>query len=173
MEKEITYYLICDKQIGKREGDMKEHSDFLLEGGKWVPDEDSVIMDRLVGFDPTEPEGSPFRTVSSDMLEEIKEIDPEEAVKLINKQILDTLRERWKNGFKEQREKWGEEVMWPAKMVGTVFELNGIKYVISSEDLGLSHNGWDQGFMEYVQDDIGRDLEEFGATNIKHEGMID
>lgn len=97
----------------------------------------------------------------------------EKDIRQINKEIIDALCEKWKNGFKEKREKWGEEVMWPAKMVLTIFELNGIKYGISPRDIGLSDNGWDQGFMEYIQDDIGRDLEEAGAINIIHEGMID
>ena len=97
----------------------------------------------------------------------------EESVRLANEQILDALREKWKNGFKEKREKWGEEVIWPAKIVRTTFVLNGIGYTITTKDLGLSDDGWDQGFMEYIQDDIGRDLEEVGATHINHQGMID
>ncbi|MBQ5356411.1 MAG: hypothetical protein IIU08_11135, partial [Clostridia bacterium] len=43
--------------LGKKE----DGKYFLFQNAKWVPDENHVIMDLLVGFDPSEPEDSPYR----------------------------------------------------------------------------------------------------------------
>ena len=50
-----------------------------------------------------------------------------------------------------KEEKWDKEPKWPAKLVDTVFELNGIKYTIYFSDVGLSSDPWDQRFMESIQ----------------------
>lgn len=50
-EKDITYFRIRGLQIGKRE----DGRDYLLTDGKWVSDEEHVISDHLIGYDPYKP----------------------------------------------------------------------------------------------------------------------
>ena len=45
-------------------------------------------MDYLVGFDSTEPIGSPYRFGCTSMLMEIEEISEKKAVSIMNQQIL-------------------------------------------------------------------------------------
>ena len=71
MEKKITYYLIRNRIIGKREKDSHV-SDYLFKDGDWVPDKGDVIMDHLVGFDPSEPAGSPYRIGNMDIMDKIE-----------------------------------------------------------------------------------------------------
>ena len=86
MEKEkVTYYLIREWLVGKRvEGE--ESRDYLFKGGEWVPDEKSVIMDHLVGFDKWEPEDSPYRFGNLSIMAEIEQISCEEAEQRIKEQ---------------------------------------------------------------------------------------
>ena len=80
------YYLIYDRIVGKRELYSNYHSDdWLFKDGKWVPDLGFEIMDHLVGYDPSEPEDSPYAIGSTDVLMEIDEIPEEEAMRLIGK----------------------------------------------------------------------------------------
>ncbi len=63
---------------------------------------------------------------------------------------------------------------WPSKMVGTSFELEGIRYSIGPSDIGLdARDPWDQGFFESLQTEIGEDLKEAGADHIIHDGFLD
>ena len=63
---------------------------------------------------------------------------------------------------------------WPAKYVETTFYLNGKPYSITPDSIGLKQgNSWDEGLLEYMQSDIGKDLEKLGATEIRHFGFLD
>lgn len=63
---------------------------------------------------------------------------------------------------------------WPAKLVKTSFYLKGKKYCITPEQIGLRQGDpWDHGLMEYIQGEIGADLEALGATDIFHHGFLD
>lgn len=72
---EIQYYLILNRLIGKEESG----SYYLLKDGKWILDEQNVIRDRLFGYDPDEPPGSPYGIGCSSVMDEIEEISYEEA----------------------------------------------------------------------------------------------
>ena len=87
-EKNINYYLVWGKVVAKREKKDGIYEDYLFKSGKWVKDEEYVIMDHLMGFDPSEPEDSPYRIGSTSVLMEMDEISEETAVSLINQQIL-------------------------------------------------------------------------------------
>jgi len=78
MKKNITYYLIRDCRLGKKEGTKY----YLFRNGKWLEDDKNYIQDYLLGFDPSEPEDSPYRFGGSTMMD-IDEITEEEAMKLI------------------------------------------------------------------------------------------
>ena len=81
-EKNTTYYLIRNRIIGKREKDS-ECFDYLYKDGDWVPDKDCVIMDHLFGYDPYEPDDSPYKIGNLSIMEKIEEISCEEAMERI------------------------------------------------------------------------------------------
>lgn len=83
MNNEATYYLIMDRLVGKKEGYIY----YLFENGKWCPDSRCVIMDRLMGYDPTEPAGSPYAIGNGSIMDEIEVITYEKAMELIGGQI--------------------------------------------------------------------------------------
>ena len=57
MSDKATYYLILERQVGKRE----DGKYYLFKDGKWEVDTENAIKDRLVGYDPSEPIDSPYR----------------------------------------------------------------------------------------------------------------
>ena len=86
--KQNTYYRIREQSLGKKE----DGKYFLFQNAKWVPDENHVITDLLVGFDPSEPEDSPYRIGNTSVLFEMDEITEDQAISLINQQLLDFLK---------------------------------------------------------------------------------
>ena len=81
------YYLIYNHIVGKRNLYSDYHSDnWLFKDGRWVPDEEFVIMDHLMGYDPSEPSDSPYAIGSTDVLLEMDEISEMEAMALIEKE---------------------------------------------------------------------------------------
>ncbi|MBQ6342823.1 MAG: hypothetical protein IJI41_06850 [Anaerolineaceae bacterium] len=172
-KKNTEYYLVWKRVVAKREYGDEYYLDYLFKSGKWVIDDKNVISDRIIGYDPYEPEDSPYRIGCSSVMMEMKEISEEEAISLMNQQILDILKEEWKNKFKTKKEEWDKNRGWPAKLVETCFTLNGRKYSLKPEDIGLTKDGWDQGFMESIQAEIERDLESYGATDVYNLGFLD
>ena len=79
MKKKTTYYLIWNRVLGKR----TNKGDFIYIDGKWEPDKDSMIMDRLMGYNPTEPPGSPYAMYNSSIMDEIEEISEEKAKEIL------------------------------------------------------------------------------------------
>ena len=76
----ITYYRIIPlNQIGRKTESGYE----LYRNGQWVQDEEHLISDRLIGYDPSEPPGSPYGIGNTEIMREIEEISPEEAEKYI------------------------------------------------------------------------------------------
>ena len=170
--KATTYYLIRERIVGKRENDGKTCRDYLFKDGNWVADNGSVIMDRLIGYDPFEPEDSPYWCGNMDVMDEIEEIPAAKALTIMGDQVKALLSEKWKRDFAEEKRVWDEKPRWPAKHVRTEFRLYGRSLVIKPEDIGLTNNGWDQGFMETIQNKIERDLACFNATDICSFGFL-
>lgn len=170
---EPTYYLIRGEIVGKRTDETQVWSDYLFEDGKWVLDRDSVIMDREIGYDPSEPPGSPYWCGCMDVMDELEEISAAEAMALMGEQVVALLTEKWKRDFAAKKDAWNKHPGWPAKLVSTEFTLYGNKYSIRPEDIGLTDDCWDQGFMETIQSEIKRDLADYGATDIFNCGFID
>ena len=77
-----TYYLIKERILGKREED-EEIRDYLFLNGAWMPDYRMKIFSYLMGFDPSEPEDSPYAVGNSDIMDDIEEISEERAVGLV------------------------------------------------------------------------------------------
>ena len=80
MDENIKYYLILKCQVGKEE----DGKYYLFKNGKWERDIEHVILDRLFGFDPSEPPGSPYGYGCTSIMEEIEEISYEKALELMN-----------------------------------------------------------------------------------------
>ena len=74
-ENKICYYLIKGRFVGKREG----YKVFIFDDG-WKSNTECLIMDHLMGFDPSEPPDSPYRIGNTCVLEEIEEISYETAM---------------------------------------------------------------------------------------------
>lgn len=170
-----TYYLIRERAIGKREGDELQARDYLFKEGKWEPDRDSVIKDHLIGYDPSEPEGSPYWCGNTSIMDEMTEIPEERAFRLMGEQVVSILTEKWKVSFAEEKKAWDADPRWPAKLVKTECTLFGVEYTILPEDIGLTDGCWDQGFMECIQSELKRDLIEYGADSdrVYNLGFID
>ncbi len=92
---------------------------------------------------------------------------------MIDQQIIDSLIDKWKKELVSKKEERDKDPGWPAKLVKTQFTLNGNRYTITPKDLGLTDDCWDQGFMESIQGDLRKDLEEAGATDIYNLGFLD
>lgn len=73
-----TYYLIWDSVVGKEDNGRY----YLFENGQWNPDISSVIRDHLVGYDPSEPPGSPYGFGNGAVMAEMDEITYERAMEL-------------------------------------------------------------------------------------------
>lgn len=79
-----TYYLIRDRIVARRESNGDSVRDRIFVDGEWVDDSGHKIMDHLMGFDPSEPEGSPYRFGNTDVLMEMDEISEEDAKRIID-----------------------------------------------------------------------------------------
>lgn len=83
MDKKNTYYFWINdlEHVGK----LEQFVPYLYnkENG-WVVDDKHILMDRLFGYDETEPKDSPYAIGCTDMLDRIDNITEEEAMKLIS-----------------------------------------------------------------------------------------
>ena len=168
-EKKITYYLIKGRMLGKREDDK----DYLYGEEGWIPDVSMEIMKRLYGFDPSEPEDSPYAVGNTDIMEELEEIGCEKAEKWMAGKLLQGLVRKWKIKFADRKAEWDKNPKWPSKLVETRFYLGGQTWSIGPTDIGLTRDGWDQGFMETIRDEMEADLKKIGATEIVSFGFLD
>lgn len=78
----VTYYRINDlDMLGKEE----DYVPYLYKPGKgWVVDNDNVLMDRVMGYDGSEPSDSPYKIGNTSTLDTVEEISQKEAEKIIN-----------------------------------------------------------------------------------------
>ncbi len=78
MSKKTEYYLIWGRIVGKEEDGIC----YLFEEGEWRLDNENAVMDHLMGYDPTEPPGSPYAIGNMSIMDEIEEITSEKAMEL-------------------------------------------------------------------------------------------
>ncbi len=77
----VTYYYIKDLNIVGKEVDYEY---YLYQPGKgWTDDNDNLLMDRLMGYDESEPADSPYKIGNTSIMNLVKEIREEEANKII------------------------------------------------------------------------------------------
>ncbi len=105
----------------------------------------------------------------NEYLENCKDTD----ARLRAERVVRRLCVMWKLKFIERKMKWDQDPGWPAKFVETTFMLYGHQFSLGPTDIGLSSDGWDQGFMESVQGIMEKDLEREGAIEIHSYGFID
>ena len=78
--KTVKYYRIIPlNQIGRKTESGYE----LYRNGQWEQDREYLISDRLMGYDPSEPPGSPYGIGNTEIMREIEEMTAEEAEKYI------------------------------------------------------------------------------------------
>ena len=53
----------------------------ILRNGEWVIDNDNIVSDRLMGYDPYEDDDSPYKTGNFTIMDQIEEISEEEFLK--------------------------------------------------------------------------------------------
>lgn len=76
MVKEQTFFWINDLSLVAK---MENYISYIYKNGKWEIDNENIVNDRFIGYDPNEGIGN------TDMLMRIDEITKEEAEKLISK----------------------------------------------------------------------------------------
>ena len=85
---------------------------------------------------------------------------------------VEALLREWTEKKEAFREAYGSG--WFSKYVETTFYLKGKQYTITPDSIGLDEGEpWDEGFLEYLQGDIGEDLKKLGAKEIRHMGFED
>lgn len=171
-KKQPTYYLIKGKILGKRSGE-KRILDRLFIDGQWRRDVYHVIQDHLIGYDPFGPDDSPYGIGSLSVIDEMEEISGEKMKEIMGPQIVKYLKKKWIGDFQEEKQEWDRDPGWPAKLVVTKFTLFGTEYAIRPKDLGWDGDGFDQGFMESVQDKMEEDLKAVGAEHVFSDGFLE
>ena len=171
-EKDFNYYLMQDRGIVAR-GVYFDNWIFDFESRSWVKDTKYIISDALMGYDPGEPEGSPYGIGSTSEMDEIKHIDYKTAMQFISDTIVQNLIKKWKEKYTQAKAEWDKKPKWPAKLVSTSFCLYGKHHIIKPEDFGWDKNSFDEGFMESIQKELEKDLSEAGATEIASSGELD
>ena len=140
---------------------------------EWVFDTKNKISDAIMGYDPSEPEGSPYGIGNTSIMDELKPIDYGTAMEIISDITVHMLLEDWKEKYRDAKTEWDKKPGWPAKLVKTSFCLYGTRYTIYPEDLGLGSELFDEGFMKSIQKDLEKDLLNAGASEISHSGEMD
>ena len=170
--KDFNYYLMQDRGIVAK-GIYFDNWIFDFNSRSWVKDTKCIISDALMGYDPGEPEGSPYGIGSTSEMDEIKHIDYKTAMQFISDTIVQNLINKWKGKYAQAKAKWDKKPGWPAKQVSTSFYLYGKRYVLKPEDFGWDKTSFDEGFMESIQKELEKDLMAVGATEITSSGELD
>ena len=171
-ETEFNYYLMQDRGIVAR-GVYFDNWIFDFDSREWIKDTKCIISDALMGYDPGEPEGSPYGIGSTSEMDEIKHIDYKTAMQFISDTIVQNLINKWKGKYAQAKAEWDKKPKWPAKQVSTSFYLYGKRYVLKPEDFGWDKTSFDEGFMESIQKELEKDLMAVGATEITSSGELD
>ncbi len=79
VRKNVKFFLIYDRILGKEENGRY----FLYKNKQWILDGENVIIDHLMGYDPSESSDSPYGIGCTDIMNGIKEISDEKATELI------------------------------------------------------------------------------------------
>ena len=78
---DIKYYLIRERRLGK----TQEDGYYLYDNGQWIVDERNVILDHIMGFDPTDDSFYGFG--NAEIMDEMEEITEEQAIAFMNRDM--------------------------------------------------------------------------------------
>ena len=85
-EDEYRYYYVEHLNlVGRVRGENVFFSEVYQPGSGWVRDVNHDISDRILGYDPSEEPG--WRMGNTDIMEEIRSISREEAMRLISERV--------------------------------------------------------------------------------------
>lgn len=165
----MEYYLIFGHTVGK----WDQEGQFIFKDGRWERDHHE-IFDRINGFDPSEPLGSPYRFGNLDIMNEMEEISEEEAFSRISEQTVEFLINKWKTELIEKRALQNKAPECLARLAGISFTLYGRKWSIGPSELGMdSTDSFDQGIIESIQNEMKEDLLRYGAENVIDYWVLD
>lgn len=77
----VTYYRIKDLKLLGKEEDCIPYLYNQSEG--WVVDNHNILMDRIMGYDESEPDDSPYKIGNTSIMDLVEEISENEAQKFI------------------------------------------------------------------------------------------
>ncbi len=77
----VIYYRINDLDLLGKEEDFIPYL-YKPEKG-WTVDNDNILMDRIMGYDNSEPDNSPYGIGNLSMMERVEEITEEEANRIM------------------------------------------------------------------------------------------
>ena len=166
----LNYYLLKDSGLVAK-GFGSTH--WIYYDFSWLKDTKSFVYDKLIGYDPSEPEDSPYGIGSTSVMDEIEQISYAEAMDIIAKQIIINLIHKWSEQFREQKKEWDQKPEKPSKHVETSFCIFDTRYTLKPEDLGDAEDPWDEGFVGSIQKELEKDLAAVGATEIESIGLQD
>ena len=83
------FYLISDKRLFCYcEGMAYEYIN-----DKWEEADGREILNRLIGYDPYEPDDSPYKTGNLEILEQIKKLSQEEVIEKYGNEVIDKIKD--------------------------------------------------------------------------------
>ncbi len=166
----MNYYLLKDSGLVAK-GFGCTH--WIYYDFSWHKDIESIVSDKLFGYDPSEPADSPYGIGSTSIMDEIGQISYEKAMDIVAEQIILNLINQWSEKFRDRKEKWDQNPIFPAKHVEISFCLFDTRYTLKPEDLGFDNTPEDHGFMESIQKELEKDLAAAGAAEIESDGFPD
>lgn len=81
------FYLINGNKLSYTDG--KES--FEYKNNEWIKINNSEIISRLIGYDPSEPSDSPYAIGNTDIMESIKELTLEQVIESFGKSVIDKI----------------------------------------------------------------------------------
>ena len=165
----MNYYLLKDSGLVAK---GYEFSHWIYRNCKWNRDTENKVMDKLMGFDPSEPADSPYAFGSTSVMDDIEEISYQDAMDLIGEQIISNLIHRWSKKFRKKKEKWDQNPGFSTGQAETCFCLFSVRYTLKPEDLEFEKGPEDDGFMVSIQKELEADLAAAGAAEIETSGYF-
>ncbi|CDB39523.1 unknown [Azospirillum sp. CAG:260] len=83
-ETHTQYYYIKSKNLFAMSKGLFDN--YLYKNDKWVEDTQNLVSDRLMGYDPTEANDSPYKIGNTDIMDDIEKITEDEFEKRCNKE---------------------------------------------------------------------------------------
>ncbi|MBR2677752.1 MAG: hypothetical protein IKE28_12720 [Solobacterium sp.] len=166
MEKNrLNYYCIEEKGIIAK-GYYLSNLIYDFDSQTWKKDENYIISDKLMGYDPGEPSGSPYGIGSTSEMEGLQRITYEKAMQMIGDRTVERLIQELKETFQETKKNWDQSPGESAKGVKVSFFLFGTQYVLGTTDFGYQNTKCNRGLLKAFRKTIENKLRSAGADGI-------